>query len=136
VHLSVDVDLELCETVRTAGSCLSVRICMRKNRTSVVSCSASRPSRRDRADGTIDGDRVMERLQERPTFAVQLQDPVHALVVVDDVEVTTSALQDLLDAQRIRERLAEAPLIMTRTPKGQRGRELARAGIRNGSGSR
>jgi len=71
---------------------------------------------------TIDGDRVMQRLQERPTFAVQLQDPrSHALVVVDDVEVTTSALQDLLDAQRIREGSPKPPLIMTRTPKGQRG---------------
>jgi len=59
---------------------------------------------------------------------VQLQDPrSHALVVVDDVEVTTSALQDLLDAQRIRERLAEAAAHHdAELRKVSEGRELAR----------
>jgi len=104
--------LELCETVRTRGQLLEAwRICMRKNRTSVVSCSASRPVLGViERDGTIDGDRVMQRLQERANLrgaASKIPGPMHWLSWMMS-KSPRRPLQDLLDAQRIRERLAEA----------------------------
>ena len=121
-HLGVDVDLGVVRNREDRRQLLD-RAHLHAQEAEPASRRVALPGRlgvieRDRA---VDGDGVMQRLQERPTFAVQLQDPrTHALVVVDDVEVATTVLQDLLDAQGVRERLAE--------PAGHHDAELREVG--------
>src|SRR5665213_313224 len=103
--------LELCDTVNTAGNCFTTRL------------------RVIERDGTIDGDRVVQRLEERPALSMEFQDArAHALVVVHDVEVGAPRGQYLRNSLRVGEGFPE--------PRAHHDGELGDVGERRELASR
>jgi len=76
VHLSVDVDLGVVRDREDRGQLLE-RAHLHAQEPEPASCRVALPGRLGviERDGTIDGDRVMQRLQERPTFACSFKIP-------------------------------------------------------------